>query len=38
MQRGEDSWGGKRLKAMGLSGGAAVDAWRRAAACEIWHS
>lgn len=30
--------GGKRLKATGLAGGAAADARRRAAACEIWHS
>lgn len=36
--RVEDGRGGKRLKATGLTGGAAADARRRAAACEIWHS
>lgn len=36
--RVKDGRGGKRLKATELTGGAAVDAWRRAAACEIWHS
>lgn len=30
--------GWEKVKGDGLTGGAAADAWRRAAACEIWHS
>lgn len=39
VQRGSRADGmGKRLKASTPAGGAAIDALRRAAACEIWHS